>query len=67
MVVVALMYISSQYIIVFTCIPEYVNMYVGTLGGQKKILAPLQLELQVAWVLGTDFWSSVKETKALNH
>lgn len=49
------------------CIPEYVNMYVGTLGGQKKILAPLQLELQVAWVLGTDFWSSVKETKALNH
>ena len=44
----------------------------GTNRGQKRMLDPLELELQevmscLTWVLETELWPSVRATSALSH
>lgn len=49
------------------CICGYVQMYVGTLGGQKRALTPLQLEFQAAWVLELNSGPAVGTPTSINH
>lgn len=48
------------------------HLCVGAHRGQKRLLIPLELELQAVmslplWMFGTKLWSSVRTATALNH
>lgn len=54
-------------IFIYVRVCACVNVCAGARGGQKNMSDPLELEVRVLWVLGTELWSSCQTESALNY
>lgn len=55
--------VTDQAVCLILCLHMCVCMYVNVLGGQKRVLESLGLELQGGWVAGNQTWVRWKSSK----